>query len=151
MLISDPYTTAYTVPQSPTTQPPKSDHFYAPLNIPERKNIYESRNNQEVLYEVVESPKSEAPLQSPGSSSEEPLVLRSFKSRCYEESPKRPTSQNADESQGSGYYGTNYAKGQPGGPVYSTLEEPYLELISDSNCLSELTYKPVYTTVKEDD
>lgn len=134
------------MPLQPVTKDaPESSNFYASLNIQEGHNIYGLRSAQELLYEVVERPKSETPSQN-HCFKEHPMfnILKDHSTTQPSEIPadhgaesayKSLEDFNLEDVEGPGHYDDNSSER----PIYNTLEEPYWDG----------PYEPVYNFIEE--
>lgn len=130
------------MPLQPVTKDaPESSNFYASLNIQEGHNIYGLRSAQELLYEVVERPKSETPSQN--HCFKEHPVFNILEERSSTKPYKSPAESvykgledfNLEDVEGPGHYCDHSSER----PIYNTLEEPYWDG----------PYEPVYNFIEE--
>ena len=155
------YESAYTLPQCPTANNgPKSEHFYAPLNIQEGQNFYGPQNNQEPFYHVLEKPTvdGEVPLQHHGVNRLEQPVYNIVEELSFKEGLKVPANHGAEPAynvledpelvvaKGPGQYGARSLEG----PTYNTLEQPSSDHPYRANCKSERIKEPVYKVLEVD-
>ena len=143
----------------PQCQAAKDDvRLYAPLDVPEGHNIYGPRNTQEPVYNVLEQPTTdrETHLQNHGPTSLEQPVYNLMEKLSTADEPKGPVNHGTDpvykvledpnlaNTEGPGNYGSNF----PEGPIYNTLEEPYLDGPYKANYNSEYINEPIYNVLE---
>jgi len=142
------YASTYVVPQRPAAQDdPKSDHFYAALNVQDGQKIYGPGSAQEPVYNVLEETASvrETPLQSYGSIRPDQLV---YHAGNHGAEPtynvlEDPNLENAKSPNEHGAFSTQ-------GPIYNILEEPYLGNHYKTSYNYERTDDPVYNVLEKE-